>query len=171
LRAEEAKARLTAMKRAIPQPDPVAQARMKFELENHEKPGMMHHVWGIFKQRPDTTMAAKSGSPTMTPMRPGVPVSVPQASPAGVTDVTGEVAGNATGSTDVSVSTVTDSTALDNNPDARRNAPAQAAPAPAENGSTAQPLPTNHPLPAPKADTKEKKKEEKTEKTAKNEVK
>lgn len=129
LRADAAKEKLTAMKRPVPEADPVAYARMKYELENREKPGMMSHVWGIFRKSPDMSFAAKSGSPAMEGMRPGIPASVPAAA-AGATGVTG----------DVSVSTVTDSTALDTKPDARGAAAQQANPTnPAETGAAAAP--------------------------------
>lgn len=134
-RVEEAKQRLMAMNRPVPEADPVAFARMKYELENRENPGMMHHFWGIFRKSPDVHMAAKSGTPTMQSLRPSVPASVPGVPQPGVTDV----------SADVSVSTVTDSTALDTQPDARQNPPAAGTAS-----ETPEPLPTNHPPPAGK---------------------
>jgi outer membrane protein assembly factor BamD len=126
--ADAARQRLVAMNRPVPDADPVAYARMKFELENRQDPGFMHHFWGIFRKSPDTHLAARSGAPAMSGLRPTVPVSVPAAEGATApttTDVSAEV----------SVSTVTDSTALDNNPDARQNPPQQAPPAapPAKN--------------------------------------
>lgn len=136
-RVEEAKQRLMAMNRPVPEADPVAFARMKYEMENRENPGMMHHFWGIFRKGPDVHMAAKSGTPTMQSLRPSVPASVPGVPQPGVTDV----------SADVSVSTVTDSTALDTQPDARQNPPAAGA---ATASETPEPLPTNHPPPAGK---------------------
>jgi len=71
------------MKRPIPPADPVAMARMKYELENRENPGFMHHFWGIFRTGPDVHLAAKSGTPAMTAMQPGIPVSVPPVGPMG----------------------------------------------------------------------------------------
>lgn len=112
--AEEAKKRLIAMEQEVPEPDPVALARMKYELEHMEKPGIMSHFWGIFRKSPDVRMAAKSGTPTMETFRPPVPVSVP-------------TAGATTGvSAEVTVAPVTDSTALDTKPDARRQRPPEA---------------------------------------------
>ncbi len=109
--AEEAKKRLIAMEQEVPEPDPVALARMKYELEHMEKPGVMSHFWGIFRKSPDVRMAAKSGSPTMETFRPPIPASVP-------------AAGAATGvSAEVTVAPVTDSTALETRPDARRQPP------------------------------------------------
>lgn len=109
--AEQAKKKLTSMELPIPEPDPVAVARMKYEMENREKAGMMSHVWGVFKKSPDVRAAAKSGSPAMTTLRPQLPASVPMP------------AGGAQGATDVTVSTVGENSALDNKPDARANPP------------------------------------------------
>jgi len=141
--AEAAKKRLNALEMPIPEVDPVALARMQYELENQTKPGIMSHVWGIFRKSPDTRMAAKSGSPPMESLRPTIPVSVPP--PA------------ATGSglsTDVTVSPITGPSALDTQPDARRPAPGEAKEAPAQDPS--QPAAPSSP-PA-KKDQKKKKK-------------
>ncbi|HPQ16521.1 MAG TPA: outer membrane protein assembly factor BamD, partial [Bryobacteraceae bacterium] len=62
---DQAKQRLTAMEEPIPEPDPVALNRMKYELANRRKPGVMSHFWGIFRKSPDVSMAAKSGAPAM----------------------------------------------------------------------------------------------------------
>jgi outer membrane protein assembly factor BamD len=114
---DEATQKLQAMNRPVPQSDPVAYARMKYELENRDKAGMMSHVMGMFKHSPDTHAAAKSGTPAMAANRPTIPLSVPAG-----------LAGSQTGGTsDVSVQTVTDSTALDTKPDARQNPPAAGA--------------------------------------------
>jgi len=110
--AEAAKKQLLAMEQEVPEPDPVALARMKYELEHMEKPGLLSHFWGIFRKSPDVRMAAKSGSPTMETFRPPLPATVPAAATA--SGVTAEV----------TVAPVTDSTALDTRPDARRAAPA-----------------------------------------------
>lgn len=159
---DEAKARLQAMNRPVPEADPAALARMKFEEEHRTKAGIPGRVFGIFGSRPDVRAAAKSGDPTMAGLRPTVPVSVPQ--PAG-----------APGVTDVTAGVVSDSSALDKNPDARANppgqnaaapaqavpgnpaAPANAAAAGAETGVTGQtvssqnqPLPSNHTIPQKK---------------------
>jgi outer membrane protein assembly factor BamD len=111
---EEAKKKLLAMEKPVPEPDPVALARMKYELENYDEPGLMSHFWGVFRKHPDVSAAAKSGTPAMTSLRPTVPASVPEVG-AGGTGVTA----------DVTVSTVSDSSALDTKPDARQNPPDQ----------------------------------------------
>ena len=161
-RADDAAQQLKDMNRPVPDADPVAYARMKYEQENRQKQGMMGHVMGVFTHSPDTHAAAKSGTPAMAATRPTIPLSVP-AGLAGVGTAPGA------GASDVSVQTVSDSSVLDSKPDARQNPPAAggtpaADGSPAANGAasregaatgnapvaepastvTAQPLPTNH---------------------------
>lgn len=131
--AEDAKRRLEALEFEVPEPDPVALARMKYEMENSQGPGVKSKFWGIFRQNPDVQMAAKSGEPQMEPFRPGLPPSVPAAAgllpPATADAATGEVGA------EVSVKPIEGESALDTQPDARRNAPApeQAQPQPNPN--------------------------------------
>jgi outer membrane protein assembly factor BamD len=191
---DAAKDELKAMKRPVPDADPVAYSRMKYELENRQKASKASHVLGAFRKNPDTRLAAKSGSPSMETMHPTVPASVPVAAPVGSFG-------------DVGVSQVPDSgAALDKLPDARANPPAAPAPAapaapatapagqvtatppaatapagsaPAGDTSATPPstpaapsaaagtqLPTNHPMPQPKG----KKKKEKKKKGQEQEV-
>jgi outer membrane protein assembly factor BamD len=128
---DEAKQRLDAMKRPVPEADPVAYSRMKYELENHSKPGPLSHTFGIFKQHPDTTMAAKSGTPQMTGLRPTIPATVPAIA-----------AGPATGVTDVTAATGS-AEQLDKNPDARLN---QGANPPGAADATNTPAPPQNPV-------------------------
>ena len=122
---------------------------------------------GFMKRGPDARMAAKSGTPAMTPMRPAIPVSVPVVAPASVG-----------GTTDVTVQQVGNSTALDNNPDARQIQPGTpgAAPAPgttpaSPDGTTpaaATPAPaSNEPLPVNRQAPTTNKKKTKTPKAPK----
>src|SRR4051794_16446499 len=106
---EDAKSRLQAMNRPVPEADPVAYARMKYELENHTNRSFLSKVWGPFSGRPDLTESAKSGSPQMAGFRPSIPASVPAtaANPA------------ASGVTDVGAQIAADPNALNTNPDAR----------------------------------------------------
>lgn len=106
---DEAKKRLTSMEAEIPEADPVAVARQKYELDNQTPTGMMGRTFGFMKRGPDVSLAAKSGEPAMTRLRPTTPVSVPVTGEGGVTDVTGTVSGAAD--------------QLDKLPDARTNAP------------------------------------------------
>jgi outer membrane protein assembly factor BamD len=127
--AGEAKSRLEAMKRPVPEADVTAYARQKYELENRTKRGLMARAWGPFSGRPDLTTAAKSGAPQMTGFRPSIPASVPGATapPAqGVTDVTGAVAA--------------DPNAINNNPDARSAAAAGSNPTDAGQAPPTKPI-------------------------------
>jgi outer membrane protein assembly factor BamD len=130
--ADDAKKRLQEMEMAVPEADPTAVARMKYEAENRTKAGMMTPVGNMLKRGPDVRLAAKSGDPSMTPIRPTIPVNIPIPAAAG------------TGTTDVTVSTVTDSTTLDSTPDARLTKPAEpgAAGTPAEAKPAASPATT-----------------------------
>ncbi len=95
--ADEAKAKLKAMNRPVPEADPVAYARMKYELDNRSKRGLLAKAWEPFSSRADTLDAAKSGSPQMTGFRPTIPASVPETAAhpngqTGVTDVGAQIA-------------------------------------------------------------------------------
>lgn len=148
--ADQAKQRLTDMEIEIPDADPVAVARMKFELENQQKAGILSHAFGIFKRGPDTRMAAKSGSPSMEPAEPAIPDSVPAAA----------AAAGFTG--DVTIAPVTDPTALDTQPDARQVVPGQqpANPAAEPGGASQNPLPANRQAPPAKKPKKENNKKQ-----------
>jgi outer membrane protein assembly factor BamD len=142
--ADAAKERLTALEKPIPDPDPVALARQKYELENLEKPGMMSHFWGMFRKSPDVSAAAKSGQPAMESMRPTVPVTVPVSAP------------GATGA-DVTASTISGSSALDTQPDARLSQQPPKEGAAADGSASDQPAPAQQPA-ADSSKTKKKKK-------------
>jgi len=128
---DPAKKRLKEMEAEVPEADPVAVARMKYEQENKTKSGMMHDVWSIFSKAPDMTMSAKSGTPSMASARPSIPVSVPVPAGAigGVSDVGGTV--------------LTGPSALDANPDARQSVQNQAAAAKEEAAKTEAAGPLN----------------------------
>jgi hypothetical protein len=108
--ADEAKKRLTEMEMVVPEADPVAYNRMKYELENRQKPSLTSSAFGIFKSGPDVRTAAKSGTPAMEPLRPTIPASVPIPGEAGAAGFQG----------DVSVQQVGPNSALDTQPDARQ---------------------------------------------------
>jgi len=104
--AAMAKKKLQSMEMAVPEADPVAVARMKYEQENRTKQGMISSVLGPFRGSPDVHLAAKSGSPTMTNPKATIPLIIPTpAAQPGITDVT--------------VAPVTDPTAIERLPDAR----------------------------------------------------
>ncbi len=139
--ADEAKAKLKSMNRPVPEADPVAYARMKYELDNRSKRGLLARAWQPFSGKADTLDAAKSGSPQMTGFRPTIPASVPE---------TAAHPNGATGVTDVGASIATDSSALNNNPDAR-SAAAQGA----NNGGSSVSATTPAPAPKPMAITRQ----------------
>ena len=111
---EDAKKRLQTLELPVPEPDPVAYARMKYELENRTKAGMTSKALGPLKRGPDVSQAAKQGVPSMTSLRPTVPASVPVPAATGAAGFTG----------DVTVAPITDPTLLETKPDARQNPPA-----------------------------------------------
>jgi outer membrane protein assembly factor BamD len=155
--AGDAKDRLSELKQPIPQADPQAVARMQYEEDNRAKPGIISRVMNPFSGRPDVHLAAKTGDPSMKPLRPVVPVSVPETA-----------AGGQKGISDVTAVASEDTSALDKGQDARLSAQNVAGNAagqgenPASVGSNGQPLaqkesantppaqnqplPTNHPI-------------------------
>ena len=124
---DDAKAQLQAMGRPIPEADSVAYARMKYEQDNRTRRGLFSKLMGPLNSRPDTSMAAKSGTPQMDSYHPTVPLDVPPAAAGALT--TQEVGISVVGSSDV----------IDKSPDARKAgaAPAAAAPGAAVPGSAA----------------------------------
>ena len=108
---DSAKKKLRALEMPIPDADPVAYNRQKWEYENRQKPGMISRNTGFLRRGPDVSSAARSGAPAMTTLKPNVPVSVP--APAAGPGFSG----------DVTATTASDSTALDTKPDARANPP------------------------------------------------
>jgi outer membrane protein assembly factor BamD len=164
---EPAKKRLRELEMAVPEADPRAVARMKWEAENQKKVGLLSKSTEFLKRGPDVSKAAQSGSPTMTNPKQSVPLSVPIPASAAATN-----APAATGVNDVTIAPVANGTsALDTKPDARTaiktdptapatpaadpNAPAAAAATPAKTDQTST-----------TADSKTKKnKKKKTDKT------
>ncbi len=130
---DEAKARLEEMKRPVPAADPVAENRMKYELENREKRSLLSKAWGPFSGHPNLNAAAKSGTPQMGRLSPTVPRSVPPGA-----------AGSGGGLTNtVTATTAANPDVLDKNPDARAGTAAGAVNGPAGGtpaaGTTATP--------------------------------
>jgi len=146
----DATSHLKAMNRPVPEADPVAYARQKYELENRRKKSLWAKAWGPFSSRPDVINTAKSGSPRMEAYKPFTPESIPASARGGAEPgVTGVSAGTGAGGSDVSVSTVGDTKLIDAAPDARQNpgAAPPATPPPAAGGDAAKPdlTPVNRP--------------------------
>jgi outer membrane protein assembly factor BamD len=131
--SDAAKKRLKEMELPIPEADPVALNRMKYELENRSRESIFASSLGLLKRGPDVHTAAKSGTPAMAPARLQIPVSVP-------TPVATSGLGN-----DVGIEQVKDGTALDTGKEARSALPAAAADGTKAEAPAAQPqpLPTN----------------------------
>jgi outer membrane protein assembly factor BamD len=75
--ADPAKKKLHDLEAEVPEADPAAVARMKYEEENRTKTSKLHNMTGFLRPGPDTTMAAKTGSPAMSAPKQLVPVNVP----------------------------------------------------------------------------------------------
>jgi outer membrane protein assembly factor BamD len=121
---EDAKAQLKAMGRPIPDADPVAYSRMKYEQENRTKRSLMSKLTGPIVSRPDTSMAAKSGVPQMDNYHPTVPLDVPATAAGALT------------TQEVGISVVNGSDVLDKSPDARQTGAATPAATPAAAAET-----------------------------------
>ena len=75
-RVRDAKERLADLKLPIPDPDPVAVARMTYEMSHREEEGVRDKFMGIFRSRPSVAAAqGKLGEPTMTLQGPAQPDS------------------------------------------------------------------------------------------------
>jgi len=133
--AELAKKKLQEMELAVPEADPAAVARMKFEAANHVEPSRFHKLTDFMRRNPDVSDAAKSGTPTMDPPKREIPESVPKTADAAVPGFTG----------DVTVAPVTGSSALDTQPDARPTPPAGTPAKPADPSTGAAPDGTKKP--------------------------
>ena len=96
-RAEDAKQKLIAMKRPVPEADPAAVAHMKYEQEHQTHIGIMGHVMGpverAMSHSPDIRSAAHSGNPAMETLRPPTPISVPTANAGGTPGTSGGALG------------------------------------------------------------------------------
>jgi outer membrane protein assembly factor BamD len=110
--AEQAKAKLKDLEMPVPDADPAAVARMRYEQDNKTTPGVFHRATGFMRRGPETASAAKSGTPQMNSPKQNIPVIVP------VPGSTGGFQG------DLTVAPVASSSAPDTSPDARQTPPA-----------------------------------------------
>ncbi len=115
--ADQAKKKLQELELPVPEADPAAVARMKFEAANHVEPSKFHKLTDFIRRNPDMSEAAKSGTPTMDPPAREIPVTVPVTADSGATSFNG----------DVTVAPITGNSALDTQPDARTPSPKPAA--------------------------------------------
>lgn len=166
-RADDAKKRLEEMELPVPQADKAAMERAKFEETAYKRPGMMTRSMGLLKGGPDVTHAAHAGQPTMTAPKPTIPASIPVAA----NTEANATPGGAAGTTDVSATEVSGSSALDSKPDARTT---DANAKPADTANTANPaaeaqapLPTNRDAELKKLREQQAKKQAKLDKKKK----
>src|SRR5262249_51144902 len=89
--ADEAKKKLLAAEQPVPEPNPAAVERMKFEAQNHKDPSLMHRGLDFLKRGPDVSAAARSGSPTMEQPKREIPANVPSPDAAAAAGFQGDV--------------------------------------------------------------------------------
>ncbi|SRR5579884_361891 len=111
--ADDAKKKLKEMEIEVPEADPAAVARMKYEEENRSKRSLLSRATGWARSSPDTHLAAKTGTPQMNNPKQNIPANVP---------IPADAAGGFNG--DVTVAPVAGTSALDTQPDARTAQPA-----------------------------------------------
>lgn len=114
---DPAKEKLLAMERESPEADPERFELHRHNIENRTEPGTMGKFWGLFRGKPNLGLAAKAGAPAMTTLMPTTPPSLPSAAAAAAAAVAPTA--------DVTVETISGPSALDTEPDARRNPPQQ----------------------------------------------
>lgn len=107
---DQAKEKLTALNRPIPDPDPERFELMKYNMEHQTTQGRVGQAKGMFSSRPNVGMAAKAGAPAMTMLMPSTPAGIRQQTKLGVEP-----------SAEVSAETISGPSKLDTEPDARRN--------------------------------------------------
>jgi outer membrane protein assembly factor BamD len=76
-RVDEAKTRLKELEVRIPDPDPVALARMQANIDSRVPPGLLSRSFGFMRRGPDTWTAAKNGAPQMAPAKQNIPPLTP----------------------------------------------------------------------------------------------
>ena len=113
--ASDSVKRLKQLEMPVPEPDKAALARMQFEKDHRVKESMFKRDTMFLKRGPDMTTAAREGDPAMVTLKPSIPPLVPQPGGAG-----------GTGFGTVTAQPVSNSSALDTQPDARTNPPAAA---------------------------------------------
>jgi outer membrane protein assembly factor BamD len=91
LYAEMAKKKLRELELEVPEADPAAVARMKYEQENRTKQSAFRSATAFLRPGPDVTTAAKTGSPAMNAPKQTVPANVPEPVVSGAAGFQGDV--------------------------------------------------------------------------------
>jgi len=153
----DAKERLTRLGVPVPQPDPVALARMQKQREmGQDRQGIIARAKGMFSVRPDVSTAARAGEPQMTPPSETATQTISGGGSSTVGGTSGVSPGSST-AVEVVPAGPTSGTSASSTPRPEENT-GEAKPA------DVQPKPDTEVLPAKKTDEKkkdEKKKEEK----------
>ena len=89
--ADQAKKKLRELELEVPEADPGAVARMKYEAENRTKQSKIQAVTSFIKGSPDVSSAAKIGTPAMSAPRQSIPANVPLPQASGVAGFQGDV--------------------------------------------------------------------------------
>jgi outer membrane protein assembly factor BamD len=136
-RADDAKARLIALKQPVPKPTLAAVAQNKAEEDSRRGTGMFGHLVGNFKKHPDVAEATKVGDPTLVDPKMVSATDVVQQATRAMMPAAGS-----TGNNTVSVETVKTGAPLPDQPAPRSDdaapaagvaaQPTAAAPAPGE---------------------------------------
>jgi outer membrane protein assembly factor BamD len=155
-RADAAKKALQDMEAPVPEVDPAAAEREKYNTENYRHPSILAQSMGFMRRGPDVSSAAKTGQPAMENVSFPIPASVPKATnseaPANGATVTG--------TTDVNGSIVSNPAKLEQGKDARSLTPVGGKTA----AANAQAVPSNHEAELKKAREQAKKKAKKNRK-------
>ncbi len=130
-RADSSRLRLQAMGKPVPEADPVAYARERYEIENRQTRGFLGKALVPFSSRPDLLAAARTGPPVMDPFKPGIPVSVPltAAGTQGTSGTAPTVTVGAPGVGNVTGEILQNTDLIEKLPDARLSVTPDAAPA------------------------------------------
>jgi outer membrane protein assembly factor BamD len=89
--AELAKKKLRELELAVPEADPAAVARMKYEQENRTKQSAFRSATDFLRPGPNVNMAAKTGSPAMNAPKQNIPANVPVPAESGTAGFQGDV--------------------------------------------------------------------------------
>lgn len=105
---DEAKSKLVAANRPVPEPDPARFELTKYNLEHETQKGMFGKIFSFMGTGPNFRPAAKMGEPVMTALTPPTPMGI------------GETVVILKPSAGLSVGTISGESKLDTEPDARK---------------------------------------------------